>query len=75
MSAPNDVLSKPILSGFEALDGTQTNFAIDVFRQIEMERTLDDSLVIEDVLKLMSAGACTTCKKLTFCFCAMSHMI
>jgi hypothetical protein len=55
MSAPNDVLSKPILSGFEALDSAKTNLTIDVFRQIEVKGTLDDSLVIEDVLKLMSA--------------------
>jgi hypothetical protein len=60
--APDDVLSKPILSGFEALDGTKSNFAVDVFGQIEMERALDDSLVIEDVLELMSADARTTYK-------------
>jgi hypothetical protein len=59
--APNDVLPKPVLSGFKALDRTKTNFAIDVFRQIQMKGTLDDSLVIEDVLKLMSAGVCTVC--------------
>ena len=62
VSAPNDVLSKPILSGFEALDGTKTNFAIDVFRQVEMKGALDDSLVIENVLELMSADARTTYK-------------
>ena len=60
--APSDVLSKPILSGFEALDGPKTNLAIYMFRQIKMKGTLDDSLVIEDVLELMSADARTTYK-------------
>ena len=54
--APRNLPSEPILSGFQALDGTETDLTIDVFGQVEMKGTLDNRLVIEDVLELMSAG-------------------
>ena len=54
--APRNLPSEPILSGLQALNRSETNLAVDVFGQIEMEGALDDRLVIEDVLELMSAG-------------------
>jgi hypothetical protein len=50
-----DLLSKPILSGFQALDCAEADLTVDVFGQIEVKGTLDDGLVIEDISELLSA--------------------
>ena len=52
---PSNVPAEPVLSALQALDRTQTNLAVNVLSQVEMEGALDDRLVVENILELKSA--------------------